>query len=123
MPANQNKDSLRPAAGGMVTVNIPNEIVRLKESAEWKSGDRHAVSLLKDRSLNLLLMVLKNGAKLHEHRTKGPIVLQVVSGSIRFQAETECVASTGEIIGLDRNVPHRVEALEESAIILVTAID
>ena len=50
------------------------------------SEDRHAMSFVKDAALNVLLMVLKKGAHLHEHRTKGPITVQVVSGSIRFSA-------------------------------------
>jgi len=31
--------------------------------------------------------------------------------------------SEGEMVGLDRNVAHSVEALEESALILITGID
>jgi quercetin dioxygenase-like cupin family protein len=32
------------------------------------------------------------------------------------------IISAGEIVGLDRDAPHSLEALEESALILVTAI-
>jgi quercetin dioxygenase-like cupin family protein len=106
----------------MVTIGIADEIVRLKSTPEWESRDRHAVSLVKDAALNILLMVLKKGARLHEHRTKGPIAVHVVSGSIRFSASAERIISAGEMVGLDRNVAHSVEALEESAIILVTAV-
>jgi hypothetical protein len=67
-----------------MTVKFADEITRLKSTDEWKSADRHAVSLVKDDALNVLLMVLKKGAHLHEHRTKGPITVQLVSGSIRF---------------------------------------
>jgi quercetin dioxygenase-like cupin family protein len=86
-------------------------------------GNRHAVSLIKDARLNILLMALKKGARLHEHRTKGPVAVQVLSGSIRFSAGAERIISAGEMVGLDRNVADSVEALEESAIMLVTAID
>lgn len=108
----------------MITVKIADEIAHLKSTAEWKSGDRHAVSLVKDAALNVLLMVLKKGAHLHEHRTKGPITVQVVSGSIRFSAGADQrVISGSEMVGLDRGIAHSLEALEESALILVTAID
>ncbi len=123
MSTEHNKQALRPAVGGMITVSIAAEIARLKSAPEWESGDRHAISLVKDNALNILLMILKQGARLHEHRTKGPIAVQVVSGSIRFSAGGERIISAGEIVGLDRNIAHSVEALEESAIILVTAID
>ena len=122
MTDEHSKQALRPTAGGMVTISVADEIVRLKSIPEWESGDRHAVSLIKDAPLNILLMVLKKGARLHEHRTKGPIAVQVVYGSIRFSAGAERIISAGEMVGLDRNVAHSVEALEESAVILVTAI-
>ena len=123
MTDEHSKQALRPTAGGMITISFADEIVRLKNTPEWESGDRHAVSLVKDAALNILLMVLKKSARLREHRTKGPIAVQVVSGSIRFSAGVERILSAGEMVGLDRNVAHSVEALEESAIILVTAIN
>jgi quercetin dioxygenase-like cupin family protein len=124
MTSEHNRQALRPAAGGMMTVKFANEIARLKSTAEWKSADRQAVSLVKDDALNVLLMVLKKGANLHEHRTKGPIAVQLISGSIRFSGgPVQRIISAGEMVGLDRGIPHSLEALEESALILVTAID
>jgi quercetin dioxygenase-like cupin family protein len=124
MTSEHNKQSLRPAAGGMITCKFADEIERLKRTPEWKSADRHAVSLVKDDALNVLLLVLKKGARLHEHRTKGPIAVQVISGAIRFSSGSDQrTISAGEMVGLDRGVPHSLEALEESTLILVTAID
>ena len=124
MTSEHIRQPLRPAAGGMITVKFADEIARLKGAAEWKSGDRHAVSLVKDDAQNVVLMVLKKGVHLHEHHTKGPITVQVVSGSIRFiGGPQQRIISAGEMVGLDRGIPHSLEALEESALILVTAID
>jgi quercetin dioxygenase-like cupin family protein len=124
MTSEHNRQTRRPTAGGMITVKFADEIARLKDAAEWKSADRHAISLIKDSALNVLLMALKKGAHLHEHRTKGPIALQVISGAIRFSSGSDQpTISAGEMVGLDRGVPHSLEALEESALILVTAID
>ena len=107
----------------MLTVKLADEVARLKTSPEWMSGDRHAASLVKDDALNVLLMVLKKSARLHEHHTKGPIALQVLSGSVRFTGGTEQRSiSSGMIVALDRNIAHSLEALEESALILITAI-
>jgi quercetin dioxygenase-like cupin family protein len=118
------RQALRPGVGGMLTANIASEIKRLKDAPEWASGDRHAVSLVKDDALNVLLMVLKAGASLHEHRTKGPIAIEVISGSVRFSSgNDQRVVSGGELVALDRRIPHRLEALEESAVILITAIE
>jgi hypothetical protein len=56
----------------MIAFNLAEQIANAGDPREWKSGDRHAVSLIKDDSLNVLLMLLKKNALLHEHRTKGP---------------------------------------------------
>jgi quercetin dioxygenase-like cupin family protein len=122
MSTEHDRQALRPGTGGMITVSVAAEIARLKSTPEWESRDRNAVSLVKDDALNILLMILKQGARLHEHRAKGPIAVQVISGSIRFSAGAERIISAGEIVGLDRNIAHSVEALEESTLILVTAI-
>ena len=124
MSADQIRQALRPAAGGLIAFRIADEIARLKSGGEWRNGDRHAVSLVKDDAMNVLLMALKKGARLHPHRVKGPIVLQVLSGSAVFTANSdERVITAGEILGLDRQVTHGLEALEECALLVITAIE
>jgi quercetin dioxygenase-like cupin family protein len=118
-----NRQTLRPAAGGMLSLKIMDEAASLKAKPEWSSADRLAASLVKDGALNILLMMLKKGARLAEHRTKGPIAVHVVSGVIRFSAGNRSAElSQGSIAALDREVAHELEALEESVILLITAI-
>lgn len=117
------RQALRPSVGGMVSLKIMDEVAHLKTKPEWSLEDRLAVSLVKDDSLNVLLMLLKKEARLAEHRTKGPIAVYVLSGSIRFSAGSEqSVLSSGSTAALDRNIVHSLEALEESAVLLTTAI-
>ncbi len=117
------RQALRPAAGGMASLSIADEIAGLKAKPEWLGQDRLAVSLVKDDALNVLLMALKQGAHLKEHRTKGPITVHVLAGSVRFSAGGETLKlSAGQIAALDRGVVHALEALEESVVLLTTAI-
>ena len=114
---------LRPSAGEMLSVKIMEEVARIKAKPDWSSANRLAVSLVKDDALNILLMVLKKGARLAEHRTKGPIAVHVLSGSVRFNARGRSAElSPGSIAALDREVVHELEALEESIVLLITAI-
>lgn len=123
MTEQSSRQALRPSVGGMVSLNIMDEAARLKARPEWLSEDRLAVSLVKDDALNILLMVLKKGARLAEHRTKGPIAVQVLSGSVRFSAGSkDAELASGSMAALDRNVVHELEALEESIVLLTTAI-
>jgi quercetin dioxygenase-like cupin family protein len=124
MSEDVKRQALRPAAGMMLSLKIMDEAARLTAKPEWSSSSRLALSLVKDDALNILLMVLKKDAKLSEHRTKGPIALHVLSGMVRFSARGESAElSPGSIAALDREVVHELEALEESVVLLITAIE
>ncbi len=119
----QERQALRPSVGGMLVADLADEVAKLKARPEWATQNRLAVSLVKDEALNVLLMVLKSGARLSEHHTKGPIALQVLWGAVRLSAGgCEVTLQKGNLVALDRNVVHGLEALEESALLLTTAI-
>jgi hypothetical protein len=102
MTEQSSRQALRPSVGGMVSLNIMDEAARLKAKPEWSSEDRLAVA---------------------EHRTKGPIAVQVLSGSVRFSAVSkDAELASGSMAALDRNIVHELEALEESIVLLTTAI-
>jgi quercetin dioxygenase-like cupin family protein len=118
-----NQQALRPAPGGMLTLTLVDEIARLKAEPEWASLDRHAISLIKDEALNVMLIVLKQGARLSEHHTKGPIAVQLLSGAVSLDrgAEHQMVRA-GMMLALARDVPHSLSALEDTALLLITSI-
>jgi quercetin dioxygenase-like cupin family protein len=121
MSDDAKKEALRPAPGGMLSLAIANEIARLTAKPEWSSVDRLAANLVKNGALNILLMVLKKGARLAEHRTKGPVAVYVVSGSIGFSAANQTSeVSSGSIIALDHEVVHALKALADSVLLLIT---
>ncbi len=115
--------ALRPDAGGFAMIDVGAEVSRLKSKLDASGGDRLAESLVKDYGLNVMLMCLRRGARLHEHRTKGPLTVQVISGRISFAAAgTPHEVAPGVMFALDREVLHSVEALEDSVLLLTTAI-
>jgi quercetin dioxygenase-like cupin family protein len=123
MSEQARRKPLSPHVGGMLSLSIPEEVARLKAKPEWPTQDRLAMSLVKDDALNILLMVLKEGARLNQHRTKGPIALHVLSGAVRFSAGSEqAVLSSGKMVALDRDIAHNLTALEESVALLITSI-
>ena len=120
----EGRQPLRPTSGEMLSVKILEEVARIKAKPDWSSASRLALSLVKDDALNILLMVLKSGARLAEHRTKGPIAVHVLSGSVCFSARGKSAElSSGSMAALDREVVHELEALEESIVLLITAIE
>jgi quercetin dioxygenase-like cupin family protein len=113
--------ALRPRAGGLVMINLADETAKLRETSA--SNDRQAISLVKDGPVNVLLMTLKKGAELGEHRARGPITVHVLSGAIRFHAGSQQITLAGGcMLALDRDFAHSVAALEDSSVLLTTAI-
>jgi len=103
----------------LLNFSIDKEIEKLKKESAWINGDRNAVTLQKDSNLRVVLITLRKGVTLHEHKVEGPITLFVLSGKINFIAGEEKInAKSNGFIVLDKAIPHDVEALEDSSFIL-----
>ena len=58
------------------------------------------------------------GKILEKHKTSSDILVLVISGQVRFKANEEVVLQPGQILSLEPNIEHYVEALEDSVMIL-----
>jgi quercetin dioxygenase-like cupin family protein len=116
-----NDQALRARAGGLGVIDLADETAKLRKTNA--SNDHQSVSLVKDGPLNVLLISLKKNAELSEHRTRGPITVQVLTGVIQFHTQSQQVTlAAGCMLTLDRDVAHSVTALEDSSVLLTTAI-
>lgn len=116
-----NRESLgeRTLRAPLLSFSINNEIEKLLKEPSWLTGDRNAVTLQKNPKLRIVLISLRKGATLLEHKVEGPITIMVLSGNINFIVGKEKVnAKNNGMIVLERTIPHDVEALEDSTFIL-----
>jgi quercetin dioxygenase-like cupin family protein len=119
--AEKDERAGRNPAGPVVAFDLDEEI--RTATKELQSRDRGAVVLVKHRDLTVTLLALRKGARLHEHSAKGSVSVQVVAGVIRLLASgEEKTVSSGTICVLDREVPHAVEAMEDSTLLLTAAL-
>ncbi|MGH7058190.1 MAG: cupin domain-containing protein, partial [Acetobacteraceae bacterium] len=94
-----------------------------RSAPQWTGHDRSARSLVKHRDLTVTLLLLRKGARLAEHQARGSFSLQVLEGSVSFNAGDEVLTlEHGSIAVLEREVPHSVEALADSALLLTAAL-
>jgi quercetin dioxygenase-like cupin family protein len=106
----------RPAAGPVFHARLGAQLERLRREPGWRAGDRNAITLFKTPALSL---VLKAGARLHEHRADGTLTVQVVSGAVRVDAGGRRVdLAPGEVLVLEPGLEHALEAGPESAVLL-----
>jgi quercetin dioxygenase-like cupin family protein len=102
---------------------IADQIAAARQSAQWQSGDRFGVSIAKQRDLTTTLLLLKQGARLQTHSNPHSVAVQVLSGEIRFSAQgTDHTLKPGMILTLEHDLPHAVEAIAESAILLTAGL-
>jgi quercetin dioxygenase-like cupin family protein len=95
---------------------------RLRQEPAWRSGDRTAITLFKTPTLSLVLLAVKEGARLREHRAEGSLTVQVVSGAVRVDAGGRRVElAPGEVLVLEPGLGHALEAVRESAVLLTIA--
>ena len=109
----------RPVAVPLLHVRLTEQLERFKQESTWRTSGRDAITLSKEPALRLVLMLLSKGSKLSEHKTAGPLVLHVLSGSVVFRtgSRTDTIGS-GELIVLESAIEHDLEALEDSACLL-----
>lgn len=109
----------RVLSGPAIIFAIIDEINLLKREPEWISGKRNSVTVVKTTNLSIVLTAIKKGATLCGHQVNGPITLQVVSGAIQFNIAGEPRSlAAGTVIALDKAIPHDIEALEDSYLLL-----
>ncbi len=109
----------KPVVAPLIHFRIEEQVERLKQEPAWLTGSRNAITLVKERNLRVVLVVLRKGAKLQEHQTRGPLTLQVFSGSVRFGAVGQALeVGPGALVVLESGLGHDVEALEESAFLI-----
>lgn len=105
--------------------NLEEEIRQLRAEPRWQAGHT-AKTIAKYADFRVVLIVMKAGAQLVRHRTAGRISIQACRGNIRvlfsseFKNETVDM-SAGDLLMLDREVSHDVEALTDSAFLLTIA--
>jgi quercetin dioxygenase-like cupin family protein len=101
--------------------DLAGELQQLRSEPEWQTG-HNAKTLVKYDNLRVVLIALKARARLPGHQTEGRISIQTIQGQIHVRAEGRTFdVGVGNLLALDRGLPHEVEAVEESAFLLTIA--
>jgi len=110
-----------PLGNPILTFDLNAERNRLREENAWQGG-RDSKTLVKNEDFRIVLTVMKANALLHEHKATGRISVQVLSGHIQMHVQDKVFdLPAGHLLALDRDVPHDVTALEDSALLLTIA--
>lgn len=106
----------------ILRLELAKELADLKRGQTWQLTGHSAKTLVKHADLRVVLIALKSGASLGEHRTSGRISIQTLKGRVRLQLPSEAVDLPADaLLVLAPSIPHDVEAMELSVVLLTIA--
>jgi len=110
-------------AASALDFDLDAELASLRQEPSFQRGDRNGRTLVEETGFRVTLTALKTGTLVSEHQTRGWVSIQTTAGHLRIKLPDRVVdLPLGRLLILDQNVPHDVEALEESAFLLAIAL-
>ena len=104
----------------LLHIDLEREMQQLRQEDSWQRETGHSSkTLAKYPDFRIVLIMMKGGTRMRQHRAEGRISLQELKGQVRIHLADRTVdVSAGHLLVLDCGVLHDVEALEESAMLL-----
>jgi quercetin dioxygenase-like cupin family protein len=110
---------LELGAGALQSFELPRLAAELRSQDEYARSGVAAVTLARGDDLTFVLVALRRGSRMREHRAPAAGTVVVLAGRVAFLAEGGHAARTelapGALAAFSADVPHAVEALEDAA--------
>jgi quercetin dioxygenase-like cupin family protein len=107
-------------ADPLLQIDLERELQQLRREDSWqRETGRSSKTLAKYPDFRIVLILMKSGTRMRQHKAEGRISIQQLKGQVCIHlAHRKVNVSAGHLLVLDCGVLHDVEALEESALLL-----
>lgn len=103
----------------LLTFDLAAEIEQLNNEDHWLKDGRISKTLVKHSDFRIVLMFMKAGTLMQEHKTDARISIHALSGRLLIKLHRQTVElPAGHLLVLEKGLLHDVKALEESAFLL-----
>src|ERR1044072_3353005 len=103
----------------LLTFDLAAEIEQLNNEEHWLKDGRISKTLVKHSDFRIVLMFMKAGTLMQEHKTDARISIHALSGRLLIKLDRETVElPAGHLLVLEKALSHDVNVLEESAFLL-----
>lgn len=104
----------------LLQIDLERDLQQLRQEESWRrETGRSSKTLAKYPDFRIVLILMKSGTRMRQHRAEGRVSIQQLKGQVCLHlADRKVVVSAGQLLVLDCGVLHDVEALEESALLL-----
>ncbi len=112
-----------PHLGSLLLVLIPNEVQSMWKEEAWQTdAGRTARTLVKYPDLRIVLVSMKAGTHFKQHKTSARFAILTLAGRVCLHLPNATVeVPRGELLALDRDLSHDVEAIRQSTFLLILA--
>lgn len=114
--------SRRPELAASISqFDLHQEIRLLRSQQSWqRETGRSSKTLVKQQDFRIVLVLMKPGTRISEHRVNARISIETVIGRLRihFRNRQSVELSAGGLLALDFSIAYDVECLEESAFLI-----
>jgi hypothetical protein len=114
-------NGLTGLAGPLLQIDLEAELSQLRqEDSSQRETGRSSITIAKYPDLRVVLILMKGGSRMRQHRAEGRVSIQQLKGRTRIHLDTSRKVDlcAGHLLVLDCGVLHDVEALDESALLL-----
>ncbi|MGN6619288.1 MAG: cupin domain-containing protein [Ilyomonas sp.] len=120
----QRPEGNRMLNAPLLEIDLNKFLTQLIEEPTWKESDRNSITVFKSGTMRIVLIGLHENALLKTHTANGIISVQVLDGLMKFTAGEQTVQlGKGQMITLQKNIPHSVFAVKETFFVLTLAIE
>ena len=106
--------------GAALKFDLQAEAAALVEEPTWCAHGYNAKTLVKHPDFRVVLIALKAGARMSEHKTDHCVTIHALEGSLRLHVpgNPPLALAQGELLALEQTVVHDIEALADSVFVL-----
>ncbi len=103
----------------LLTFDLAAEIERLHQEEHWLKDGRISKTLVKYSDFRVVLVLMRGGTLMQEHKADARISIHALSGRLLVQLPEKTVElAAGHLLVLEKSLPHDVRAAEDSAFLL-----
>jgi quercetin dioxygenase-like cupin family protein len=104
----------------LLQIDLEHELQQLRQEDSWqRETGRSSKMLAKYPDLRIVLILMKRGTRMRQHKAEGRVSIQLLEGQICIHlADRNVNMAAGHLLVLDCGVLHDVDTLEESALLL-----
>ncbi|MGB7921769.1 MAG: hypothetical protein WCF57_00860 [Pyrinomonadaceae bacterium] len=103
----------------LLTFDLAAEIEQLNNEEHWLKDGRISKTLVKHSDFRIVLMFMKAGTLMQEHKTDARISIHALSGRLLIKLDEQTVElPAGHLLVLEKGLSHDVNAMEESVFLL-----